>query len=260
MDWTSRFSKKVDELKNNLQPKTSDASSSNQEKTKLSTKQRPYVLSKEVSFRPRDECFDKNKEYTIHVRWVFENIPEFDSSKGILNARVGMGPLYDYFVHSDKAFVELNAPAPIPGVYTFEYSVYGFENRDNSLLEIILPEYCDGSKTPERIERQPMPDQSDVESDTKQLENTKEGRNVAVLLIKDHYYPIKQFILAHPDECKSDHYHSYFPQVHSIDGVYIGDEKKSGCGFGTVEEIPKTEKFMTQDQINTFEKDMGFEP
>lgn len=74
----------------------------------------------------------------------------------------------------------------------------------------------------------------------------EETVEIDVLLIGGKHYPFQQFRVAGPDRCESDHYHSDQSSVFAMDLTTIRDERRDGCGFGAVADVPR--ETVTMDQ------------
>jgi len=83
-------------------------------------------------------------------------------------------------------------------------------------------------------------------------------------IIDGEYYPWAQFKIGYPgDTCSDRHVFSIYPNVRSLNGVYLTnpDPNHIGCGFGSAYGFNEVEDYpITQAQINSFKAAMGFEP
>ncbi len=109
---------------------------------------------------------------------------------------------------------------------------------------------------------QPTETAKDEKQEPTQPQSTEDEKQVAVLVIGGKYYPLSQFfeVSAHQPNCDALHYHSELSHVRSTDGVLLSDPNPSTCGFGKVGLIPVDVITMTQEQIDAFKTDVGFEP
>lgn len=103
---------------------------------------------------------------------------------------------------------------------------------------------------------------TETTEDEEPTETQSDEKQVAVLVISGKYYPLSQFfeVSAHQPNCDALHYHSEFSSIRSTDGTFISDPNPSTCGFGKVGLIPVDVISMTQEQIDAFKADVGFEP
>lgn len=152
-------------------------------------------------------------------------------------------PKAEHLIYTAKISGELN----IQAIWPPESGGRDVENSDRFTQQVTA--LSDSFECLDRVS--PKPTEAAFQS--KRIE-TSNLVPLDVLIIDNKFFPAKQFIVAGADiGCSANHYHAKY-EVSDIGlNTHLKDPNSNGCGFGTVDKIPRRTENVLKEQADRFQ-------